>query len=255
MEVHVTVAGAVILAAAGLLAGAINAIAGGGSLLSFPALLMLGYPAVAANVANSVGLLPGYFSGSLGYREELHGQENRLCQLGFVSVVGAVTGAWLLLAGPATVFQRIVPWLILGSCALLAAQPTIARSVAARRRDIAKPRMSAALLAFQALAAIYGGYFGAGGGVIMLALLGIFLPDALQRVNALKVALSLIISVVSVAFFLTVAHVAWFAVGILAAASFVGGRAGVALARRLNDRVLRLSVIVFGVAVAIRLAL
>lgn len=243
------------LGGAALLAGAINAVAGGGSLLSFPALLLVGYPALTANVTNSVALLPGYVGGSVAYRRELVGQGHRMRRLGAISLGGAVAGAWLLVAGPASVFQRLVPWLILASCALLAAQSAIARRIVTHPHGASSGRLPPALIASQVLAAVYGAYFGAGVGVIMLAVLGIFVVDTLQRINALKGALSLVISVVAVVYFAVFGSVAWLPVLVMGPASFLGGLAGVTLARRLNDRVLRWFVISFGVAVAVRLAL
>ena len=261
MDPHLDAARIVLLGAAAFVAGGINAVAGGGSLISFPALLLAGYPALTANVTNSVALLPGYLGGSVGYRRELRGQRPRIVRLGLISAAGAVLGAFLLLAGPASVFQRIVPWLILGACALLVAQPWIARRVAereaARAAAGASPRrfgeIGAGLAAAQLVSAVYGAYFGAGVGVIMLAVLGIFLVDSLQRINALKGLLSLIITVVAVVYFIAAGRVAWLPVAIMAPIAYAGGLLGVAVARRLDDRVLRIAVVCFGVAVGVRL--
>lgn len=247
-----------LLAGSGFAAGGINAVAGGGSLVSFPALLLAGYSPLDANVTNAVALLPGYLGGSVGYRRELQGQRPRLERLGAASIGGAVLGAFLLLAGPAGVFQHLVPWLILGACALLVAQPYVARRVAARqaRGDGRRNHeITGTLLAAEAVCAVYGAYFGAGVGVVTLAVLGIFLSDSLQRINALKGLLSLIINVVAVVYFVIFAHVAWIAVAVMAPISFAGGMVGVVVARRLDDRVLRISVVLFGVAVAVRLLL
>lgn len=242
------------LAAAALVAGAVNAVAGGGSLISFPALLWAGYDPVVANITNAVALLPGYAGGTFGYRPELRGQRTRIRALTAVSVAGAVLGSVLLLAGPASVFSRIVPWLILFACAVLAAQPAVARWLRARNSGAhGDHRLPAALLASQLAGAVYGAYFGAGLGVLMLALLGIFVDDGLQRLNALKGLLSLVISLVAVLCFVVTGRVAWEAVAIMAVASLAGGRSGVTLARRLDDRVLRVLVIAFGVAVAVKL--
>jgi uncharacterized membrane protein YfcA len=248
-----------LLAVAAFAAGGVNAVAGGGSLISFPALLLAGYAPLTANVTNSTALLPGYLGGSVGYRRELRGQRSRFLPLGLLSIGGAVLGAFLLLVGPAGVFQRLVPWLILGACALLVAQPWIARRVAARQaRQAASGRpqrgeLTPALGAAQFVSAIYGAYFGAGLGVIALAVLGIFLDDSLQRINALKGALSLVINIVAVLYFIAFGSVAWLPVAIMAPISYIGGMAGVMVARRLDDRVLRVAVVCFGVAVAVRL--
>jgi uncharacterized membrane protein YfcA len=261
-----------LLAGAALLAGAVNAVAGGGSLISFPALLAVGYPALTANVTNSVALTPGYFGGTLGYRRELTGQRRRVVVLGAISAVGAVVGAALLLVSSAAVFERVVPWLIFLACGLLAAQTRLARLVRDRRAapaapDPATPPDPAApaaagdpghpgpLFAAQFLAAAYGAYFGAGVGIMMLAILGIFLADDLQRLNALKGLLSFLISVVAAVSFLLFADVSLLAVAVMAVASLLGGQLGVLLARRLNDRALRWLVVAFGVAVGLRLLL
>ena len=254
-----------LLAATALLAGAVNAVAGGGSLLSFPALLAVGYPAITANVTNSVALTPGYFGGTLGYRRELTGQRRRILALGATSAVGAVVGAFLLLVSSPELFERIVPWLIFLACGLLAVQTRLARLVRARRAGDGNPapsnpaarpdRHTVPLFAAQFLAAVYGAYFGAGVGIMMLAILGIFLSDSLQRLNALKGLLSFLISLVAAVWFALFADVSWLAVAVMAVASLLGGQLGVLLARRLNDQVLRWLVIAFGVAVGLRLLL
>jgi uncharacterized protein len=262
-----------LLAAAALLAGAVNAVAGGGSLLSFPALLAVGYPAITANVTNSVALTPGYFGGTLGYRRELTGQRRRILALGVTSAIGAVVGAFLLLVSSPELFERIVPWLIFLACGLLALQTRLARLVRARRAGdgdqepgdpepgdpAAGPagadRHTGPLFATQFLAAAYGAYFGAGVGIMMLAILGIFLTDSLQRLNALKGLLSFLTSLVAAVYFALLADVSWVAVAVMAVASLLGGQLGALLGRRLNDQVLRWLVIAFGVAVGVRLLL
>lgn len=250
-------AGAIALLVAGAtLAGAVNAVAGGGSLISFPALLAVGYPALTANITNTVALCPGYVGGTIGYRRELTGQRGRVVALSVTSVTGALTGSFLLLVSSPELFDRIVPWLILLACGLLAVQDMLGRFV--RRRvgavghDAGWTRW-APLLAIQFVAAIYGAYFGAGLGIMMLAILGIFISDTLQRLNALKGVMSLVINVVAAVYFALLAEVVWLAVAVMAVASLVGGRIGVAMARRLNDRALRWLVVVFGVGVAVRL--
>jgi uncharacterized protein len=251
----------VLLAVAAMVAGAVNAVAGGGSLVSFPALLAVGYPALTANVTNSVALTPGYLGGTVGYRRELAGQRARALALGATSAAGAVVGAVLLLVSSPALFERIVPFLIFLACALLAVQTRLARLVRERRgsagrQALAGPggdRHTVPLFAAQFLAAVYGAYFGAGVGIMMLAILGIFLSDTLQRLNALKGLLSLLVSVVAAVWFALFAEVSWVAVAVMAAASLLGGQLGVLLARRLNDQVLRWLVVAFGVAVGMRL--
>jgi uncharacterized membrane protein YfcA len=246
-----------LLAGAGLLAGAVNAVAGGGSLISFPALLAVGYPALTANVTNAVALTPGYFGGTLGYRRELEGQRPRIIALGATSAAGAVLGAFLLVISSAAFFERVVPYLIFLACGLLAAQTRLARLVQNRREGAdgasAGGPHTLPLFAAQFLAAIYGAYFGAGVGIMMLAILGIFLVDSLQRLNALKGLLSLLINGIAAAYFILFADVRWVAVAIMAVTSLLGGQLGVVLARRLNDQALRWLVIAFGVAVGLRL--
>jgi len=238
-----------LLAAAGLVAGAVNAVAGGGSLISFPALLAVGYGSVTANVTNAVAVLPGYLGGSIGYRRELEGQRTRIVALSITSAIGALIGAWLLIVSPARVFRDIVPFLILASCALLAAQPALSRILRPPAEGPDEHR-SVRLHAMQLAASIYGGYFGAGLGILLLAVLGLGLRDSLQRLNALKGLLSLVIGLAAVAYFALFGPVAWAAAAVMAVASLAGGRAGAGLARRLSPGLLRGVVVAFGVGVA-----
>jgi uncharacterized protein len=224
----------------------VNAVAGGGSLISFPALLAVGYSSISANVTNAVAVLPGYLGGSIGYRRELRGQRRRALALAGTSAAGALAGAILLLVSSEELFRGIVPFLILFSCALLAAQPLLARVMSrpAHERSLRLHGMDFA-------AAVYGGYFGAGLGIMLLAVLELCIDDELQRLNALKGLLSLLIGSVAAVYFAFFGPVKWPAALVMAAASLVGGQAGVGLARRLDDRVLRAVVVVFGVAVAV----
>ncbi len=238
---------AALLASAGFGAGVVNAVAGGGSLITFPALLAAGYPSITANVTNSIAVLPGYAGGSLAYRRELAGQRARIRALAGTSVLGAATGAALLLVSPASVFEAVVPWLILAACGLLAAQPRIA-ALARRARHARSPLvLHAALFA----ATLYGGYFGAGLGILLLAILGVFVEDALQRLNALKGLLSLLVAVVAGIGFAIFGPIAWDAAAIIGLTSLLGGAIGVSAARRLPAPVLRGVVIAYGVAVAV----
>lgn len=247
-----TPGGAALLAGAGLAAGAVNAVAGGGSLISFPALLAVGYPSVQANVTNTVALFPGYAGSVLGGRPELAGQGARIRSSAVVSVVGGVAGAVLLLTTPGDVFRRVVPFLILLACALLLLQPRLAKAVqgraAARSTDHAVVLQSSVLLA-----AVYGAYFGAGLGVLLLGVLGVFLAERLQRVNALKNVLSLTINAVALVAFGIFGPVAWDAVLVVAVASLLGGYAGARVARRIPASVLRAGVVLYGVVVAVLL--
>ncbi len=236
-----------LLAAAGFGAGAVNAVGGGGSLLSFPALLAAGYPSIAANVTNAVALLPGYLGGSLAYRPELERQRARIRALAPTSALGAAAGTALLLVSPAALFEAIVPWLILAACALLALGP---RAAAIARRHHDRGGSTVALHAGLFVATLYGGYFGAGLGIVLLALLGALLPDDLQRLNALKGLLSLLVAGISAAGFALLGPVAWDAAVVVGVACLPGAVVGVRVARRLSPAVLRGVVIAFGVAVA-----
>ena len=192
---------------AGVAAGTINTIVGSGSLITFPTLLAFGYPPVVANVSNTVGLVPGSISGTLGYRRELAGQRNRILRFGAVAVAGSLTGAVLLLALPATTFQRVVPFLILAACLLIAFQPRLSAEVE-RRRPRAESHSRLLDLGVY-LTGAYGGYFGAAQGVILIALLAIFVADDLQRLNALKNMIATLVNAVAAVLFILFAPVAW----------------------------------------------
>ena len=238
-----------LLAVAGFLAGALNAAAGGGSLISFPALILVGYPSLTANVTNNVAVAPGYLTGATGYRHELRGQRKRIVPLVIASFVGSLIGVGLILASSQRAFESFVPFLVLAACVLLAVQPAISRWLGERSGDRERPGVGA--LAGQTLAGVYGGYFSAALGVAVLALLGLSLDDTLQRLNALKALLQLVIGAVSAVGFALLAPVAWTAVAIIAPASMVGGEVGARLAQRVSDRVLRVGIIAYGVAAAI----
>lgn len=240
-----------LLAVAGLLAGAVNAVAGGGSLISFPALLAVGYPSVQANVTNTVALFPGYAGSVAGGRTELQGQGPRVRSLAVTSVLGAVAGAVLLLTTPGDVFRAVVPYLILLACALLVVQPRLKAVVQRRTGQDGAPHGSAPLQATVFLASVYGAYFGAGLGVLLLGLLGVFLAERLQQVNALKNVLSLVVNSVALVAFGLFGPVAWPAVLVVAIASLLGGYAGARLARRIPSAVLRAGVVVYGVVIAV----
>ena len=243
-----------LLAGAGLLAGGVNAVAGGGSLISFPALLAAGYPAVTANVTNTVALFPGYAGSVVGGRAELEGQGGRVRAVGVTSVVGAVAGSVLLLTTPGEVFRAVVPFLILLACALLVLQPRLARLVqggTGSRTGPGSPTLQLGVL----LAAVYGAYFGAGLGVLLLGVLGIFLAEQLRRLNALKNFLSLLINAVALVAFGVFGPVAWEAVLVVAAASLAGGYLGARVARRIPSALLRAAVVAYGVVVSVVLLL
>jgi uncharacterized membrane protein YfcA len=250
----VTVADAVLIAVAGFLAGGVNAVAGGGSLISFPALVAAGLPTLAANVTNTIAVWPGYLGSAAAYRNELRDQGERLRALAITSVLGAGVGAAILLVAPDAVFDAVVPFLVLAGSVLLALQPRIADAVLARTEAGGRGHR-AQLHAAIFLAAVYGAYFGGGLGVILLAVLGIYLADHLQRLNGLKAAISLLINTIALAAFAVFGPVDWTAVAIVAPASLIGGYVGGRLARRLSPDVLRTTIVGFGVVVSVWLAL
>jgi uncharacterized membrane protein YfcA len=243
---------ALAVLAAGLAAGTVNTIVGAGSLITFPTLLAVGYSPVVANVSNTVGLVPGSLSGAIGYRTELEGQRPRLVSLSVAATGGGLTGAILLLVLPGSVFRDVVPALILLACGLVLIQPRLSRWLATRRTE-ARPHGGPGLFVGVYLTGIYGGYFGAAQGVILIALLAIFIDDDLQRLNAAKNVLAALVNGVAALLFIIAAHVAWGAAGLLAVGAVIGGQVGAKLGRQLNPELLRVVIVVVGVAVAIRL--
>jgi uncharacterized membrane protein YfcA len=253
---------ALLLAAAGFGAGLVNGVAGGGTLLSFPALLAVGHPAVVANVTSSVGIWTGYLGGVAGFRREVAAQRDRVRALAPVALGGGLTGAVLLLVTPADLFEDVAPVLVLLACALFAAQPVLAGRLRARRAErgaaSSRPAARRAGIPLPALvgtfaASIYGGYFGPGLGVILLAVLGLALDDELVRVNGVRGVLSLAVSSVTVVVFAIGADVDWADAGVLAVTALIGGYSGARLSRRLPVPVLRAVVIVLGVVAAAKL--
>jgi len=245
--------GGALLALAGFAAGAINAAAGGGSLVTFPALIAVGYPPLVANVTNNVAVSPGYATAAWGYRGELRGQRGRIAPLAAVSAFGSIVGVGLILVSSPSAFEGIVPFLVLAACGLLAAQPAIGRRIGDRTGEGGRPSVGA--LVGQTLAAVYGGYFGAALGVAVLALLGTFFDDTLQRLNALKALLQLVIGGTAALGFVLLTPVAWGAAAIVGPASLAGGLVGARLAKRVSDRVLRGGIVAYGVVAAVWLFL
>lgn len=241
------------LAAAAFVAGAINAVAGGGSLVSFPALIAAGYSSKTANVTNTVALWPGYVGGSVGYRDELGRQRGRVARLAAPSIAGALVGSFVLLATPTSAFDAAVPLLIVFACAVMALQDPLA-AFAARHR-LGGSEVSPLLLVTTFVLAVYGAYFGAGLGILTLAALGILMPDEPQHANALKGMLSLLINAVAVVYFVAFGPVRWAPALVMAVAAIAGGYLGVSVARRLGKRWLRIAVITYGLAAALILFL
>ena len=250
---------------AGVAAGTLNAIVGSGSLITFPTLLAFGIPPVVANVSNNVGLVPGNASAAWGYRRELAGQRSRLLWLAIFSALGAVAGAAALLALPAGAFKVIVPVLILLSCVLVLLQPKLSAKIAARRErerqdagaDGESPdravRGGPVLAGGLFGAGIYGGYFGAAQGVLVIGLLGTFLDEPMQRINGAKNVLVGIVNGVAAIVYIIFAHVSWIVVLLIAVGSTAGGLIGARVGRRLPATALRIFIVVIGVVAAARL--
>ncbi|MGY1730549.1 sulfite exporter TauE/SafE family protein [Geodermatophilus sp. SYSU D01045] len=245
-----TAADLLIAAAVALGAGAVNSIAGGGSLILFPTLVGLGLGTVAANVTNSVAQWPGYLGGMAGFRREYAGQRGRLVRLGAVSALGGVAGSVLLLTTPSEAFDVVVPVLVLLASLLLAVQPLLTRRL--RDRDDGAARDPWWLYLALFLATVYGGYFGGALGVILVGVLGTAL-HRLPLANALKSALSAVTATVTLVVFGVFGPVAWQVVAVAAPASLVGGFLGARVASRIPATPLRVLIVVFGVAVSVYL--
>jgi uncharacterized membrane protein YfcA len=243
---------ALLLIGAAFLAGTINTIVGSGSLITFPTLLAIGYSPVLANVSNTVGITFGSLSGSVGYRKELGGQRHRTTVLGSASLIGGLTGGVLLLTLPSSVFDAVVPVLIVVAVVLVILQPRLSRFVAERRTRVVEHGGFELWIGIF-LTGVYGGYFGAAQGVILLSLLGIFIADSLQRLNAVKNVLALIANGVAAVLFMFFADVAWSVVLLVAVGSVVGAQLGATVGRRLPARALRGLIVVVGLVAAVRL--
>ena len=278
---------ALAIFAAGLAAGTINTVVGSGTLITFPTLLAFGYPPVLANVSNNVGLVPGVASGVYGYRSELGGQRRRLIRLGSASVCGGLVGAILLLTLPQSAFKAIVPVLIGVAVVMVVIQPRVAKWVAERQRaraalvtpDGASADSTAAAAGASAagasagaaapasheaiggpvlwvlvfLAGIYGGYFGAAQGVLLIGMLGIALNDSLQRINAAKNVLAGLVNGLAAVVFILATHIDWGVAGLIAAGSIIGGQVGARIGRRLPPWGLRVVIVCVGVAALVKL--
>jgi uncharacterized membrane protein YfcA len=245
----------VAVAAAGLAAGGINAVVGSGTLVTFPVLLAVGLPPVTASVSNSLGLVPGNVAGAIGYRRELTGQRRLLLLLFPASVLGALTGAFLLLHLPAEAFETIVPVLVALAVVLVAVQPMLQRSIARRRAAAGQtgavhlgPGRRAGLLAGAYATGTYGGYFSASQGILQIGVFGLLLPEPLQRLNAIKNVLTSGVNAVAALAYIVVAtdRVDWAAAGLVAAGSVVGGYLGGRFGRRLPPTALRAAIVALG---------
>ena len=239
---------------AGFAAGGINAVIGSGTLITFPTLLAVGYPPIVANVSNNLGLVPGAASAALGYRRELRGSRSRLLRFAPATITGAIIGSVLLLSLPEDSFKRIVPVLIAISLLLIVFQPRISRWATARR-EAAEPHGGPLLLGGIFGTGIYGGYFGAGQGILLFAALAISLPDDLRELNAVRAELAGIANATAAVVFVLVADVAYLPVLLIAVGSTAGGLFGAGVGRRLPDPALRATVVVIGIAAILHLVL
>ena len=245
---------AVLVFGAGVAAGTINTVVGSGTLLTFPVLLAVGLPPVTANVSNTLGLAPGSLSGAIGYRAELVGQRLRLLRLGLASLLGGILGAVLLLTLPAGAFKDIVPALIVLALVLVVVQPRLSTRMAART---AGDRLAVTPLLWVLVFAtgVYGGYFGAAQGVILVATMGVLLDESLQRINAAKNVLAGLVNGIAAVVFILVSrsHVDWLAAGLIAVGSVLGGVIGARVGRRLSPVALRGVIVVVGLCAIAKL--
>jgi uncharacterized membrane protein YfcA len=242
-----TVLEALAVLVAGAIAGGVNTVVGSGSLVTFPTLVAVGYAPVTANVSNSIGLVPGGVSGSIGYRAELRGQGRRTAILAIGTSIGAVIGGVLLLELPGEVFDAVVPALILLAVALMAFRPS------PKQHESGNNMVAGVASSFAT--GIYGGYFGAAQGIILMSLLRLCFSENLQVLNAIKNVLAGVANLVAGVLFMFAAHVAWGAAILIAVGSTVGAQVGARYGRRLPEELLRRIVIVYGVIVAVILIL
>jgi uncharacterized membrane protein YfcA len=238
-----TVLEALAVLVAGTVAGGVNTVVGSGSLITFPTLVAVGYSPVTANVSNCIGLVPGGVSGSIGYRKELRGQGRRTSIMGVGTTIGAVIGGILLLELPSSVFDAVVPVLILLAVALMAFRP------APKQHEEGNNLPAGIAASF--FVGIYGGYFGAAQGIILMSLLRLCFSENLQVLNAIKNVLAGVANLVAGILFVFAAHIAWGAAAIIAVGSTAGAQVGARYGRRLPEELLRRIVIVYGVIVAI----
>ncbi|MCP2257445.1 hypothetical protein LX15_001130 [Streptoalloteichus tenebrarius] len=246
-----------IVLGAGIWAGTINAVVGSGTLVTFPVLLALGFSPVTATTSNAVGLAPGTISAAIGYRHELKGQRARLVRYGVASGIGAIGGTVLLLALPHDTFRMVVPVLVGLALVLVVIQPRVSAFVT-RRRDL-EPDVEGhggpLLLFLLLLVGVYGGYFTAAQGIMMMALMGMLLTDSMQRLNGIKNVLAAVVNVVAGLVYAVVAPVSWPVIALLAVGSTLGGLLGAKIGRLLSPAVLRGVIVVIGVAAIVQLLL
>lgn len=249
---------AALIAVVGVWAGMINTIVGSGTLVTFPTLVALGYPPLTATTSNAIGLAPGTISGAVGYRAELRGQYGRLVRFGAVSFAGAVCGTVLLLSLPPDAFETIVPALVGLAVVLVIVQPRVSRWVLSRReakQQGSGPGSTVLLVTLIFLVGIYGGYFTAAQGVMLIAIMGMLLDEPIQRLNGIKNVLAAVVNVVAGTIYAFIAPISWPVVALLAGGSIVGGWLGAHLGRKLRPIVLRIVIVIVGVAAMVQLIL
>lgn len=242
---------AAIIALAGVWAGLINTVVGSGTLVTFPVLVALGYPPVTATTSNAIGLITGSITGAVGYRSELTGHGRRLVGYAVASCLGAIGGTVLLLSLPADAFETIVPVLVAISVLLVIVQPVLSRRLG--KRAAVDRSASPLLYVLIFLVGIYGGYFTAAQGIMLVGVMGLLLADPLQRLNAFKNTLTAVVNLVAGVIYAFVAPVSWPVVAVLAVSSIVGGLLGARVGRRLSPAVLRGAIVVIGVAAVVDL--
>lgn len=242
---------AILLAA--VAAGTINTVVGSGTLITFPVLLAVGLSPVTANVTNTVGLVFGSITGAVGYRRELAGQRRRLAQLGSASLCGGIAGAVALLTLPADAFRAIVPVLIALALVLVVVQPRLSAALAARAHDGQRTTVTPLLWTAVLATGVYGGYFGAAQGVLLVAIMAVLLDEDLQRINATKNVLAALVNGVAAVIFIGTAHIDWAVAATIAVGAIAGGLIGARVGRRLAPSALRAAIVVVGVVALVRL--
>ncbi len=238
--------------AAGIAAGTINTVVGSGTLITFPTLLAFGYAPVIANVSNTIGLVPGSMSGAVGYRRELRGQRRRAIALGIASMIGGVAGAVLLLELPASAFKTIVPVFIAIALVLILTQRQLVQLIGHHRRAAHQGTPPGAVVG-ALCSGVYGGYFGAAQGIMLLALFNLTIDDDLQRLNAMKVVVAGLVNLVAGIVFVFAADVNWSVAGLIAGGSILGGALGARYGRRLSPQALKVVIVIVGVSAIVRL--
>ncbi|GAA4660736.1 sulfite exporter TauE/SafE family protein [Streptomyces youssoufiensis] len=242
---------AVAIGAAGVVAGGMNAVVGSGTLVTFPTLLAFGYPPVVANVSNNIGLVPGSMSAAYGYRRELRGQRGRILRFAVASLIGGLTGSLLLLKLPESAFDAVLPALILTACVLVLLQPRLNRWLSNRKRGPRHKDGGVPVWCGVLGTGVYGGYFGAAQGVLMMGIFGAFLDEDLQRLNAVKNVLGSVVNGVAAVVFIIVADVSWAAAAVVATGATIGGLIGARIGRKLSPTVLRGIIVAVGLTASV----